>query len=171
MGALDAKLREDMQIELRALQRRLGITTVMVTHDQSEALSLADRVVLMQTGRIAQMGRPHELYEQPNGRFSSTFLGKANIFSGTSDGQMIQVGSVRLPVPPGSPPGAVDCIVLQGEIVARVFLGNHWLFQISTPVGDVQLTEPNTGLPLPSEGSRVGLLWTPDDARVIARNA
>ena len=184
MGALDAKLREDMQIELRALQRRLGITTVMVTHDQSEALSLADRVVLMQTGRIAQMGRPHELYEQPNGRFSSTFLGKANIFSGTSDGQMIQVGSVRLPAPPGSPSGAVDCIVrpermrfassqalLQGEIVARVFLGNHWLFQISTPVGDVQLTEPNTGLPLPSEGSRVGLLWTPDDARVIARNA
>ncbi|MFN5880461.1 MAG: ABC transporter ATP-binding protein [Burkholderiales bacterium] len=184
MGALDAKLREDMQIELRALQRRLGITTVMVTHDQSEAMSLADRVVLMKSGRMAQMGRPHELYEQPNGRFSSTFLGKANIFSGHNDGRSIQVNQTLLPAPPGSPIGAVDCIVrperlrfagtgalLQGEITARVFLGNHWLFQIQTAVGEVQMTEPNTGVPLQSEGQRVGLVWSPTDARVIARSA
>ena len=82
MGALDAKLREEMQIELRALQHRVGITTIMVTHDQAEAMTLADRVVLMNKGRIEQVGRPFEMYEQPNGRFSSTFLGKANVFEG-----------------------------------------------------------------------------------------
>lgn len=183
MGALDAKLREDMQIELRALQRRLGITTVMVTHDQSEALSLADRVVLMQAGRIAQMGRPYELYEQPNGRFSSTFLGKANIFSGDSDGRTLTAGAVTLPVPPASPSGAVDCIIrpermrfsgsgalLQGQVSARVFLGNHWLFQIDTPLGEVRLTQPNTELPLVTEGHQVGLSWSPDDVRVVPRS-
>lgn len=74
MGALDAKLREEMQIELRALQHRLGITTIMVTHDQAEAMTLADRVVLMNRGHIEQVDRPFEMYEQPNGRFSSTFL-------------------------------------------------------------------------------------------------
>lgn len=82
MGALDAKLREEMQIELRALQRRVGITTIMVTHDQAEAMTLADRVVLMNKGRIQQIARPVEMYEEPNGRFSSTFLGKANFFEG-----------------------------------------------------------------------------------------
>lgn len=183
MGALDAKLREDMQIELRALQRRLGITTVMVTHDQSEALSLADRVVLMQAGRIAQMGRPYDLYEQPNGRFSSTFLGKANIFSGDCDGRSLRAGVLVLPVPPGSPSGEVDCIIrpermrfaghgalLQGHVSARVFLGNHWLFQIDTPLGEVRLTQPNTELPVVAEGHQVGLTWSPEDARVVLRS-
>ncbi|MGH2257713.1 polyamine ABC transporter ATP-binding protein, partial [Enterococcus faecalis] len=79
----DAKLREEMQIELRALQHRVGVTTIMVTHDQAEAMTLSDRVVLMNKGCIEQIGRPYDMYEQPNGRFSSTFLGKANVFAGT----------------------------------------------------------------------------------------
>jgi putative spermidine/putrescine transport system ATP-binding protein len=97
MGALDAKLREEMQIELRALQRRVGITTIMVTHDQAEAMTLADRVVLMNKGRIQQIARPVEMYEEPNGRFSSTFLGKANVFEGARVALGIAVGGVSCP--------------------------------------------------------------------------
>ena len=97
MGALDAKLREEMQIELRVLQHRVGITTIMVTHDQAEAMTLADRVVLMNKGRIEQVGRPFDMYEQPNGRFSSTFLGKANVFEGRASGDSVDVNGHRLP--------------------------------------------------------------------------
>ena len=99
MGALDAKLREEMQIELRALQHRVGITTIMVTHDQAEAMTLADRVVLMNKGRVEQVGRPFEMYEHPNGRFSSTFLGKANVFEAVRDSARgpVQVQGYELP--------------------------------------------------------------------------
>ncbi len=75
MGALDAKLREEMQIELRALQRNLAITTIMVTHDQAEALTLADRVVLMNRGRVTQMGSPYTIYERQTGSSPQPFSG------------------------------------------------------------------------------------------------
>jgi putative spermidine/putrescine transport system ATP-binding protein len=182
MGALDAKLREDMQIELRALQRRVGITTIMVTHDQAEAMTLADRVVLMNKGRIEQMGRPFEMYEQPNGRFSSTFLGKANVFEGLGEAGWVQVGQVRLPCPQAVSTGAVDYIVrpekvmfaaedalIHGRVEARVFLGNHWLFQVSTPLGTMQLTEVNAGRPAVNEGDEVGLAWRSEHVRVVPR--
>jgi putative spermidine/putrescine transport system ATP-binding protein len=184
MGALDAKLREEMQIELRALQHRVGITTIMVTHDQAEAMTLADRVVLMNKGRIEQLGRPFEMYENPNGRFSSTFLGKANVFEGHHDGQGVLAGSTRLPCTADAPRGPVDYIVrpekvsfttqaalLRGRVAARVFLGNHWLFQVDTPLGPVQVTEANAGLPAVAEGDEVGLGWLPEHARVVARTA
>ncbi|MDH4052400.1 MAG: ABC transporter ATP-binding protein [Rubrivivax sp.] len=182
MGALDAKLREEMQIELRSLQHRVGITTVMVTHDQAEAMTLADRVVLMNQGRIEQVGRPFEMYEQPNGRFSSTFLGKANVFTGRHDGGAVTVGDTRLPCAPDAPPGDVDYIVrpekimltdadalVRGRVSARVFLGNHWLFQVETPLGTLHATQVNAGLPGVDEGSEVGLAWSAAHARVVAR--
>ena len=182
MGALDAKLREAMQIELRALQHRVGITTLMVTHDQAEAMTLADRVVLMNHGRIEQLGRPFEMYEQPNGRFASTFLGKANVFEGRCTDGVLTVGPLRLPCPADAPAGDVDCIVrpeklafvpagdalLQGRVVARVFLGNHWLFQVDTPLGLLQATQVNAGLPAVAEGDTVGLRWAAEHARVVA---
>jgi len=184
MGALDAKLREDMQIELRALQRRVGITTLMVTHDQAEAMTLADRVVLMNKGRIEQLGRPFEMYEQPNGRFSSTFLGKANVFEGEGQGAVVRVAGVELPCGMDAPSGPVDYIVrpekllftdsaalLRGRVEARVFLGNHWLFQVVTPLGTLQLTEANAGLPSVTEGDDVGLTWRAEHVRVVARGA
>ena len=184
MGALDAKLREEMQIELRALQHRVGITTIMVTHDQAEAMTLADRVVLMNQGRIEQTGHPFEMYEQPNGRFSSSFLGKANVWAGRHEGGGVVVGENRLPCVPGSPKGSVDYIVrpekveltqtgalLRGRVSARVFLGNHWLFQVDTSLGVVQATQVNSGLPSISEGEEVGIAWRSEHARVVARNA
>ena len=82
LGALDKNLREGMQFELRQLQRRLGITTILVTHDQEEALTMSDRVVVMNAGRILQIGTPEEVYERPRTRFVAEFLGTANILEG-----------------------------------------------------------------------------------------
>jgi putative spermidine/putrescine transport system ATP-binding protein len=83
LGALDKNLRESMQVELRLLQRRLGITTVMVTHDQDEALTLADRIVVMRDGRLEQVGTPAQVYQSPATRFVAGFLGASNFFRGT----------------------------------------------------------------------------------------
>jgi putative spermidine/putrescine transport system ATP-binding protein len=82
LGALDKGLRESMQGELRALQRRLGVTTVMVTHDQDEALTMADRIVVMREGRLEQVGTATEIYQRPASRFVATFLGASNLFDG-----------------------------------------------------------------------------------------
>ena len=81
LGALDKGLRENMQVELRALQRRLGVTTVMVTHDQDEALTMADLIVVMKDGKLEQVGSASEVYQRPNTRFVATFLGASNLFS------------------------------------------------------------------------------------------
>lgn len=82
LGALDKSLREDMQFELRSLQRKLGITTVMVTHDQDEAQTLADRVVVMNAGSIEQIGAPDEVYSRPVSRFVAGFIGAGNFLDG-----------------------------------------------------------------------------------------
>ncbi|MDP2678851.1 MAG: ABC transporter ATP-binding protein [Rhodoferax sp.] len=182
MGALDAKLREEMQIELRALQRRVGITTLMVTHDQAEAMTLADRVVLMNKGQIEQVGRPFDMYERPNGRFSSTFLGKANVFEGTAVGGSVKVNDYCFPCPEPAITGEVAYIVrpekmeftddgalIRGTVTARVFLGNHWLFQIDTKLGTLQLTHANNGLPKAAEGDDVGVTWAAADAHIVPR--
>jgi putative spermidine/putrescine transport system ATP-binding protein len=81
LGALDLKLREQMQIELKALQRNLGITFVFVTHDQGEALSMADRVAIFNDGKIVQVGSPEEIYERPNTKFVADFVGSSNVLS------------------------------------------------------------------------------------------
>ncbi len=85
LSNLDANLREEMQFEIRRIQREVGITTLMVTHDQSEALSISDRVVVMQAGRITQIDAPYTLYEHPRTEFISGFVGKANLLPGERD--------------------------------------------------------------------------------------
>lgn len=105
LGALDRSMRELMQVELRALQRQIGITTLLVTHDQEEALSLADSVAVMRSGRIEQFSTPAELYNRPVNEFVATFLGAANIFSGKleagdgSDRQLICEDGTVIQVP------------------------------------------------------------------------
>ena len=86
LSALDAKLRELMQVELRKLQQRLGVTTIVVTHDQREAMTMADRVVVMSHGEIQQVGSPLELYRRPANAFVAGFLGASNLFAGTVTG-------------------------------------------------------------------------------------
>ena len=82
LSNLDAKLREEMRDEMRAIQQRLGITTIFVTHDQVEAMTMCDRIAVMHRGRIAQLSTPFEAYERPETPFASTFLGKTNTFAG-----------------------------------------------------------------------------------------
>src|SRR5438105_3711271 len=81
LSNLDAKLREEMQIELRQIQRTVGTTTILVTHDQAEAMALSDRIVVMNAGRVEQIARPHEAYERPASAFVAGFLGKTNVIS------------------------------------------------------------------------------------------
>src|SRR6185436_8495530 len=82
LGALDLKLREDMQVELKQIQRDIGITFVFVTHDQGEALSMSDRVAVFDAGRIAQVGTPEQVYEQPATPFVAGFVGTSNLLTG-----------------------------------------------------------------------------------------
>jgi putative spermidine/putrescine transport system ATP-binding protein len=102
LSALDKKLREEMQVELRQLQRRVGITTMFVTHDQEEALALADKVVVMNKGDIGQVGTPTEVYARPLNRFVANFIGKSNVFEAK---------------PGASEGGAMTCTLGSGESV------------------------------------------------------
>jgi putative spermidine/putrescine transport system ATP-binding protein len=97
LGALDKSLRQSMQVELRALQRRLGITTVMVTHDQDEALTMSDRIVIMREGQIEQVGKPEEVYQHPTSRFTASFLGASNFFRGRVTGNTGGIVTVAIP--------------------------------------------------------------------------
>lgn len=108
LSNLDAKLRERMRDELRAIQKRLGITSLYVTHDQSEAMAISDKVVIMKDGDIMQLGSPQEIYEYPVNRFVANFIGKANfidcVYQGTDNGQaVVAIGGVQYKVPnPGA---------------------------------------------------------------------
>ena len=106
-SALDKNLRASMQVELREIQRKLNVTTIFVTHDQSEALSLSDRLAVMSEGRIRQLGTPQQIYRQPCDRFVASFIGDANVLRGRLEGMegasaIIAIGPVRLKVPCGS---------------------------------------------------------------------
>ncbi len=83
LGALDKKLREEMELELKRMQDEIGITFIVVTHDQDEALVMADRIAVMHDGRVVQVGTPHDLYEAPTTRFVASFIGRMNFFDGT----------------------------------------------------------------------------------------
>ena len=107
MSALDAKLREGMQVELRLLQQRLGITTIVVTHDQREAMTMADQIVVMSNGQVEQIAKPQEVYHKPANAFVADFIGKANFFEGVSEEDGVRIGAHVLKAEclfrPGSP--------------------------------------------------------------------
>ena len=119
LGALDKNLREQMQIELRALQRSVGITFVFVTHDQEEALTLSDRIAVMADGRLLQVDSPTGLYEHPKSRFVAGFIGTTNLFDGRvrglADGRAIidagPLGPVRMPVDVDGPKTGADVVI------------------------------------------------------------
>ena len=98
-GALDAKIREELRRTIREVQRELGITTVLVTHDQGEAFAMADRIGIMNLGRLLEVGAPHDLYSRPATRFVATFLGAANLFLARPVAGGIQVGAATLATP------------------------------------------------------------------------
>lgn len=124
LSNLDAKLRERMRDELRALQKRLGITSLYVTHDQSEAMAISDQVVIMKDGNLVQIGSPRDIYAYPNTKFVAHFIGKANFISGiyvsgSSSGAEVKVGDTQLHIPsPGNvrvEPGSRCCLMFRPE--------------------------------------------------------
>ena len=144
LSNLDAKLREEMQIELRQIQRSVGTTTILVTHDQAEAMALSDRLVVMNKGRAEQVGPPHEAYERPATPFVASFLGRTNLLDG---------GGVR------PEKIAFAAAGLPGRVRTRIFQGNHWLYQVETKDGLVTVIRQNTGEAVPAEGEAVCLAW------------
>ena len=145
LSNLDAKLREEMQLELRRIQRTVGTTTLLVTHDQAEAMALSDRIVVMNAGRVEQIAKPHEAYERPASAFVAGFLGKTNLVRGET------VRPERIRFTPDGP--------LEGRVAARIFQGNHWLYQVETAAGNVTVIRQNDGATVPAEGEAVRLAW------------
>ena len=113
LAALDVKLRKEMQVELKALQRRVGITFIFVTHDQEEALTLADRVAVMNLGKVEQVGTTEDVFERPRTKFAADFMGAVNFF----DGFVVRPEKMRLhaAATPGAVEGKVESKVYQGE--------------------------------------------------------
>ncbi len=101
-GALDVKIRSQLRQNLREIQQRLGITAILVTHDQDEAFELADRIGIIEQGNLLEVGQPEDLYRRPQNHFTATFLGMANLLRGRRNGTQVYVGERRLPAPPES---------------------------------------------------------------------
>jgi putative spermidine/putrescine transport system ATP-binding protein/spermidine/putrescine transport system ATP-binding protein len=119
LSALDRRLRQEMQVELRRIQRESGLTTIFVTHDQEEALTLSDRVAILDNGRIVQEGAPSEIYERPRTRFAAAFLGDANFLTGTATAGGVDVdGRLLRTADPLPPPGAAVTLAVRPEKIA-----------------------------------------------------
>jgi len=180
LGALDLKLRKQMQAELRRIHRSLGGTFVFVTHDQEEALGLASRIAVMEAGRIVQQGDPQAIYRRPASRFVSTFIGDANLLEGQRDHGVISLGCGGSFPSPGAD-GAVNVVIrpealrlngtgrIHGRVVDSVFLGAFTKIIIELDNGKeiaVHIPEGQV-LQLPAAGERVGLSWSDTAMRCL----
>ncbi|MGH6959439.1 MAG: ABC transporter ATP-binding protein, partial [Dongiaceae bacterium] len=196
LSALDAKLREAMQLELVRLQQSVGITFVIVTHDQDEALSMANRIAVMESGKVRQIAPPPELYEFPNSRFVADFIGKMNLFegqvSGVSGNQILvdAKGLGRIAVPySGSAQGEVgiavrpekirldrnepadDRIRLRGRVTELAYYGDESAVFLEESSGiSVNVNVPNEArstTPAFAIGDELWLSWNPADTLVL----
>jgi spermidine/putrescine transport system ATP-binding protein len=137
LSALDLKLRKEMQLELKRLQRETGITFIFVTHDQEEALTMSDRIAVMSHGQILQIGSPREIYEHPTRRFVADFIGETNFLEpavaaqlGRTDGTSYAVRPERMTIVPGA--GGAG---LPGKVEAVVYLGTDTIFHVGLAAG------------------------------------
>ncbi|MBO8195177.1 ABC transporter ATP-binding protein [Streptomyces oryzae] len=176
LGQLDRGLRERLVVELRALFRRLGTTVLAVTHDHGEAFALADRVVVMEGGRIAQTGTPLEVWQRPASPFVARFLGFDNITAATVHGDTAVTGWGKLTVPQGTPQGSILLLVRPGGVLLRT-PGEGLRCTVEARTfrgGDAStvtvLLRPHQGPPLeaactlrdaPEEGAEVGAVFDP----------
>ncbi|OWR29804.1 ABC transporter ATP-binding protein [Saccharibacillus sp. O23] len=127
-SALDAKLRHEMREELREIQTKTGLTMVFVTHDQEEALSLSDRIIVMNHGRIEQVAQPQQIYDQPASLYVAGFIGKMNFLEGVADREEIRLGSLRLPNDKGLM-GRVTAAVRPEDVQLSAFAENGSLLK------------------------------------------
>jgi putative spermidine/putrescine transport system ATP-binding protein len=163
LGALDLKLREEMQIELKSLQRELGITFIFVTHDQGEALSMSDRVAVFNHGKIEQLDSPRVLYDQPNTEFVARFVGSSNVLDGSRIGletnRKYALRPERIKVAPGESIGPSQLV---GTLLDVHYLGSQTRFEVSVAgerVTALSATGSGSSDELPPIGSTVTLAW------------
>jgi spermidine/putrescine ABC transporter ATP-binding subunit len=194
LAALDKQLRGDMQFELRKLQREVGITTIFVTHDQEEALSLSDRIAVLHEGKILQVGTPHEVYKFPCCRFVAEFIGEANMLQGAivNSGRdaMLQIDGIeekhrlssahdsgtvsvllrpeklRLHTVGESIPASQNAV--RGRIVNSVFIGTSLKYQVEIGSRHVLRVDSHADREQPANiGDEVVLSWLAGDARIF----
>ncbi len=195
LAALDLKLRKQMQLELKGLQRRLGISFIYVTHDQEEALTMSDRIVVMTDGRVEQIGRAEEIYERPLTEFVAGFIGISNIIEGTIetvDGERsivrIARNKVSVPIDEAQPDDRVRLLVrpekitispefdesaIAGQIESAVYQGDSTQWRVSLGDGQtITVVEQNRQPFLVAQdriGLKVFLSWDPESAVVLKR--
>lgn len=198
LGALDFKLRKEMQVELATLQRELGLTFVMVTHDQEEALSLSDRIAVMNQGLVEQIGTPAQIYEQPRTAFVANFIGDTNLFHGKIEGThpamlwVVSEQGLRMKVKTsetGDVPtsGFVKVSVrpekiqislteppegvncFMGRLQDVMYLGTHLNYLVRLDSGDlVRVTQSTAGLAVPDADTPLYVHWAASDCLAIA---
>ena len=194
LGALDLKLRKQMQLELKRIQSEVGITFVHVTHDQEEAMTMADRIAVMHSGRIEQLGPPTELYERPATAYVAGFLGVSNLLAGrvagdgavTLDaGQTVQAPAIglggrsgrvavgirpeKIRLAPGPGAAREGDNVLDGVVAERSYVGVSTLYVVETPAGPLTVYQQNAeaGAQAVDRGDRVSLTWSPEATFVV----
>ncbi len=189
LSALDKALREEMQLEIKRLQRALGVTVVFVTHDQTEALTMADRIAVLDGGRLQQLGTPWELYERPSGLFVAGFIGQASFVAGRAEAAAASGRPVRMLTPDGialSGTAAVPIAAGQpvqlavrpervrpepGGIPARVaetiYAGAETSCVLAMPCGTTLRMRMTAGEAVPRPGETLELGWRAEDARVF----
>jgi putrescine transport system ATP-binding protein len=198
LAALDKKLRGETQFELMELQRRLGLTFVIVTHDQSEAMTLADRIAVMDRGRLMQVAPPAEIYERPNSRWVADFIGEVNLFEGRlgDDGASVEgtvAGRLRAASKVDAAPGALVWAAVRPEKIAMAreppafggdnsiaatvvdvgYLGDMSVYKLRIAGGaQMKAAIANIGRPtgeVAGSDEEVWLTWSPDATIVLTR--
>ncbi len=190
LAALDLKLRQGMQLELKSLQREVGITFVFVTHDQEEALSMADRIGVMGDGKLLQVGAPEEIYDAPVDRFVADFIGRSNFLPGTIEtaDTVCLANGVRIAMPTDRSPGEHVAIslrpervsiserglapegrpMLDGTVTAVTFLGSSIVYQVTLDWMTVEVRSENRpNVARRDVGDEVTLFWRDDAVAVV----
>jgi spermidine/putrescine transport system ATP-binding protein len=191
LGALDLKLRQAMQLELKELQEEVGITFVYVTHDQEEALTMSDRIAVMNEGMLLQVGRPEEIYEHPETRFVADFIGETNFVQAVvvGDGRIRLPNDVEVSTPTqadaGTPvtltlrperlylfgidePGSGETNRLDGVVNRRVYLGNSLFYEVDVGFDLLRVRHENTpGMAVFDSGDRVAIHWRPGSSKAL----
>lgn len=185
LGALDLKLRQDMQYELIRLKNELGITFIYVTHDQEEALTMSDTIVVMNQGYIQQMGSPEQIYNEPENAFVADFIGESNIVPGLMiHDELVEIFGARFacvdkgfgnnkPVDVVIRPEDIDLLkpeegTLQGIVTHLIFKGVHYEMEVTTPEGFEWLVHSTHMFPV---GQQVGIHVDPFDIQIMNKPA
>jgi putative spermidine/putrescine transport system ATP-binding protein len=178
LGALDKQLREEMQVELKRIQREAGITFIFVTHDQEEAMRMSDRIAVFNEGSIEQIGTPQQVYEKPQTKFVASFLGVSNIFDGAAakeifgSNTMVNIRPERIKLVPADTKLNTGESGVVGTIIEASYIGATTIYLIQTQSGQrVIATRLNEELPDQinrfETGDRVGAVWKSDHSAVI----